>query len=64
MVSPEARVELERMVRSSVQSVTVESIVDYTLHAVPEHASTCWSTRSLDAKHGVGKDTAKQISLG
>jgi len=39
----------------------VEAIVRDTLESVPDDGSTCWSTRSLGAKHGVGKDTVARI---
>jgi len=32
-----------------------------TLHTVPDDGSTCWSRRTLGAKHGVGKDTVARI---
>ena len=40
---------------------TIEAIVADTLHTVPDDGSTCWSTRALAAKHGVGKDTVQRI---
>ena len=42
----------------------VDAIVHDTLHTVPDDGSTCWSTRSLGAKHGVGKDTVQRIWKG
>lgn len=39
----------------------IEAIVDDTLHSVPDDGSTCWSTRTLGARHGVGKDTVRRI---
>jgi transposase len=39
----------------------IDAIVDDTLHSVPDDGSTCWSTRSLGARHGVGKDTVAKI---
>lgn len=47
--------------KPKISAVTVEAIVDDTLHTVPDDGSTCWSTRSLGAKHGVGKDTVQRI---
>lgn len=47
--------------KPEISSETVEAIVHDTLHAVPDDGSTCWSTRSLGAKHGVGKDTVQRI---
>ena len=32
-----------------------------TLPTVPEDGSTCWSTRTLGAKHRVGKETVQRI---
>jgi len=31
------------------------------LHTVPDDGSACWSTSSLGAKHGVGKDTVQRV---
>ncbi len=39
----------------------IEAIVDDTLHTVPDDGSTRWSTRSMAARHGVGKDTVARI---
>ncbi len=39
----------------------VEAIVHDTLHAVPEDGSACWSTRSMAARYGIGKDTVARI---
>jgi transposase len=39
----------------------IDAIVEDTLHSVPDDGSTCWSTRSLGARHGVGKDTVAKI---
>ena len=39
----------------------VEAIVHDTLHTVPEDASACWSTRSMAARYGIGKDTVARI---
>ncbi|MCP4380991.1 MAG: transposase, partial [Hyphomicrobiales bacterium] len=39
----------------------IEAIVCDRLHSVPDDGSTCWSTRSLAAVHGVGKDTVAKI---
>lgn len=46
---------------SSVAPEVVDAIVDDTLHAVPDDGSTCWSTRTLGERHGVGKDTVARI---
>ncbi len=47
--------------KPEIEPATVEAIVHDTLHTVPDDGSTCWSTRSLGAKHGVGKDTVQRI---
>jgi transposase len=39
----------------------IEAIVDDTLHTVPDDGSVSWSTRTLGARHGVGKDTVQRI---
>jgi len=39
----------------------VEAIVHDTLHTVPEDGSACWSTRSMAARYGIGKDTVARI---
>ena len=47
--------------KPEIAPATVEAIVHDTLHTVPDDGSTCWSTRSLGAKHRVGKDTVARI---
>jgi transposase len=47
--------------KPEISAETVEAIVNDTLHVVPEDGSMCWSTRTLGAKHGVGKDTVQRI---
>lgn len=47
--------------KPEISAVTVEAIVHDTLHTVPDDGSRCWSTRSLGARHGVGKDTVQRI---
>ena len=37
------------------------AIVCDTLHTVPEDGSARWSTRTMAARHGVGKDTVARI---
>ena len=37
------------------------AIVHDTLHTVPEDGSARWSTRTMAARHGVGKDTVSRI---
>lgn len=44
-----------------IPAATVEAIVHDTLHTIPEDGSTCWTTRSLGDRHGVGKDTVARI---
>ncbi len=39
----------------------VEAIVHATLHTVPEDGSASWSTRSMAARYGIGKDTVARI---
>jgi len=39
----------------------VEAVVDDTLTTVPDDGSSCWSTRSMAARHGIGKDTVAGI---
>ncbi len=43
--------------KPDIASATIEAIVAGTLHMVPDEGSTCWTTRSLAARHGVGKHT-------
>jgi DDE superfamily endonuclease/Winged helix-turn helix len=40
-----------------IGQATIDAIVGDTLHTVPDDESTCWSTRTLGERHGVGKDT-------
>lgn len=47
--------------KPEIPPATIEAIVHDTLHTVPDDGSTCWSTRTLGAKHGVGKDTVQRI---
>jgi len=47
--------------KPEIPAATIEAIVNDTLHTVPDDGSTCWSTRTLGAKHGVGKDTVQRI---
>jgi transposase len=50
--------------KPEIPSATIAAIVADTLHTVPDDGSTCWSTRTLGAKHGVGKDTVARIWKG
>jgi len=47
--------------KPGIPAATVEAIVHDTLHTVPDDGSVCWSTRTLGARHGVGKDTVQRI---
>ena len=47
--------------KSALEPGTVEAVVHDTLHASPEDGSTHWTTRSMAARHGVGKDTVARI---
>jgi transposase len=47
--------------KPSVTNDTIAAIVHDTLHTVPDDESTCWSTRTLGARHGVGKDIVAKV---
>lgn len=47
--------------KPEISTETVEAIVEATLKTVPDDGSVCWSTRTLGAKFGVGKDTVQRI---
>lgn len=47
--------------KPEITQSTVDAIVDDTLHSIPDDESTCWSTRTLGMRHGVGKDTVARI---
>ncbi len=47
--------------KPEIAQTVIEAIVDDTLHTVPDDGSACWSTRSLGAKHDVGKDSVQRI---
>lgn len=47
--------------KPSIPAETVAAIVYDTSHTVPDDGSECWTTRTLAAKHGVGKDTVQRI---
>lgn len=47
--------------KPEISDEVVEAIVTDTLHSVPDDGSTSWTTRSLAARHGVGKDTVARI---
>jgi transposase len=44
-----------------VPASVIEAIVDDTLHTIPDDESTCWSTRSMGERHGVGKDFVARV---
>lgn len=47
--------------KPGIPPATVEAIVNDTLHTVPDDGGVCWTTRSMAARHGVGKDTVARI---
>lgn len=47
--------------KPEIGQATIDAIVNDTLHAVPDDGSTCWSTRTMAERHGVGKDTVARI---
>jgi transposase len=47
--------------KPGIPNEVVEAIVHDTLHTVPEDGSTCWTTRAMGARHGVGKDTVARV---
>jgi transposase len=47
--------------KPEIPVATIEAIVSDTLETVPDDGSVCWSTRSLAARHGVGKDTVARV---
>lgn len=47
--------------KPSVPSEVVEAVVHDTLHTRPADGSTHWTTRTLGARHGVGKDMVARI---
>ena len=51
----------ERGRKPVIAAAAVEAIVSDTLHSVPDDGSAAWSTRSMAARHGVGKDTVARI---
>lgn len=44
-----------------VPAGTVEAVVHDTLHVAPDDGSTHWTTRSMAARHGIGKDSVARI---
>jgi NAD(P)-dependent dehydrogenase (short-subunit alcohol dehydrogenase family) len=47
--------------KSWIPEGTVAAVVHDTLHALPDDGSTHWTTRSMAARHGIGKDTVARI---
>lgn len=47
--------------KPEIPSEVIEAVVHDTLHTVPDDDSTCWSTRSMGERHGIGKDTVAKI---
>src|SRR4051812_5672218 len=47
--------------KPEIPDAVVEAIVTDTTTTVPRDGSTCWTTRTLGARHGVGKDTVARI---
>src|SRR6478672_4584520 len=47
--------------KPEIPATVVVAIVTDTLTTVPRDGSTCWTTRTLGAKHRVGKDTVARI---
>jgi transposase/transposase-like protein len=39
----------------------IDAVVNDTLLTVPDDESTCWSTRSMGERHGIGKDAVARI---
>jgi hypothetical protein len=47
--------------KPEIDSAVIAAIVADTLHTVPDDGSTAWTTLSMAALHGVGKDTVARI---
>ena len=47
--------------KSWLEPGTVEAVVHDTLHAPTDDGSTQWTTRTMAARHGIGKDTVARI---
>jgi transposase len=47
--------------KPEIDQQVIDAIVSDTLHTVPDDGSSAWSTRTLSARHGVGKDTVARI---
>lgn len=55
------RIAAGRGRKPEISPEVIASIVHDTLHTVPDDGSTCWSTRTMGERHGVGKDTVARI---
>lgn len=55
------RIAVGRGRKPKVAPAAVEAIVADTLHTVPDDGSTQWTTRSMAARHGVGKDFVADV---
>ena len=53
--------ELNRYTATRGIPPLIDAIVEETLQSVPDDGSTCWSTRVMARRHGVGKDTVARI---
>ena len=47
--------------RSWVAADVEDAVVHDTLHGRPDDGSTHWTTRTMAARHGIGKDTVARI---
>lgn len=47
--------------KPEIPQATTDAIVNDTLHSIPDDDSTCWSTRTMAERHGVGKDTVARL---
>jgi transposase len=47
--------------KPTIGVATIEAIVHDTLHTIPDDTSECWTTRTLAARHGVGKDIVAKV---
>jgi transposase len=57
-------IALGRGRKRRVDASVIEAIVADTLNTVPEDGSTQWSTRTMAARHGVGKDFVAAVWRG
>jgi transposase len=47
--------------KPEIPKETIDAIVDDTLQLIPDDDATCWSTRTMGERHGVGKDTVARV---